>query len=139
MCSDEKGFMQFEALLGGVILAIAASGLMCIGLTERARADAIGELTASMIAQEQLSRIEDNLENYIIQESIPWLGETYRLQQNGKEFQVQTTMSPSDSAFAGSSNGNKIYEAVVIVSWQNPGVEQDNEERVWRRYFSVGH
>ncbi len=139
MCSDEKGFMQFEALLGGVILAIAASGLMCIGLTERARADAIGELTASMIAQEQLSRIEDNLENYILQESIPWLGETYRLQQNGKEFQVQTTMSPSDSAFAGSSNGNKIYEAVVIVSWQNPGVEQDNEERVWRRYFSVGH
>lgn len=139
MCSDEKGFMQFEALLGGVILAIAASGLMCIGLTERARADAIGELTASMIAQEQLSRIEDNLENYILQESIPWLGETYRLQQNGKEFQVQTTMSPSDSAFAGSSNGNKIYEAVVIVSWQNSGVEQDNEERVWRRYFSVGH
>ena len=139
MCSDEKGFMQFEALLGGVILAIAASGLMCIGLTERARADAIGELTASMIAQEQLSRIEDNLENYILQESIPWLGETYRLQQNGKEFQVQTTMSPSDSAFAGSSNGNKIYEAVVIVSWQNLGVEQDNEERVWRRYFSVGH
>ena len=139
MCSDEKGFMQFEALLGGVILAIAASGLMCIGLTERARADSIGELTASMIAQEQLSRIEDNLENYIVQESIPWLGETYRLQQNGKEFQVQTTMSPSDSAFAGSSDGNKIYEAVVIVNWQNPGVEQDNEERVWRRYFSVGH
>ena len=139
MCSDEKGFMQFEALLGGVILAIAASGLMCIGLTERARADAIGELTASMIAQEQLSRIEDNLGNYILQEAIPWLGETYRLQQNGKEFQIQTTMSSSDSAFAGSSDGNKIYEAVVIVNWQNPGVEQDNEERVWRRYFSVGH
>lgn len=139
MCSDEKGFMQFEALLGGVILAIAASGLMCIGLTERARADAVGELTASMIAQEQLSRIEDNLENYIVKGSIPWLGETYRLQQNGMNFKVNTTMSPQDSALAGSSNGNGIYEAVVIVSWQNPSVEQDKEERVWRRYFRVAH
>lgn len=139
MHSDEMGFMQLEVLLGGLILAIATSGLMCIGLTERARTESIGELTASMIAQEQLSRIGDNLESYIGQREIPWLGNASRLQQNRKNFQIQTTMSPAAINPESSDNGVEILEAVVYVSWQNQGAEKSNGERVWRRYFSVEH
>lgn len=135
---NEMGFMQLEVMLGGLILTVAASGLLCIGITEHARDESIGEFTASMMAQEQFARIDDNPQHYAAMRTIPWLGDSARLEQNGKKFQIHTTTTPGEKS-AAAGNDSEIFEVAVTVNWQNLGEEKHEGERVWRRYFSAGH